>query len=65
MPTAIICEYTFALSIPADFVDDVPDLTNLDTSSIFVVISLSRSLVILASVFGFNTFPVSADIHVV
>jgi hypothetical protein len=54
----------FVLSTPADFVEDIPDLTNLDTSSAFVI-SLSKSLVILDSVFGFNTFPVSADIPVV
>jgi hypothetical protein len=39
-----------SLSIPPDFADDVPELTNFDTSSVFVIaISLSSSLAILAS----------------
>src|SRR5919199_3046 len=60
-------EYISSLSIPPDFDDEVPELTNFDTSSVLflVDISLSSSLVILASVFGFNTFPLSADIPVV
>src|SRR5919202_319217 len=60
-------EYISSLSIPRNFDDEVPELTNFDTSSVLLVasISLSSSLVILASVFGFNTFPLSADIPVV
>src|SRR5919205_1784592 len=60
-------EYISFLSMPPDFDDEVPELTNFDTSSVFVEvdISLSSSLVILASVFGFSTFPLSADIPVV
>src|ERR1051325_8548711 len=54
-------------SMPPDFDDEVPELTNFDTSPVLLVvdISLSSSLVVLASVFGFNTFPLSADIPVV
>jgi hypothetical protein len=61
-------EYISSLSIPPDFADEVPELTNFDTSSVLfvvVAISLSSSLVILASVFGSSIFPFSADIPVV
>ena len=53
-----------SLSIPSDFADDVPELTNLDTSSVCVV-AMCVSLVMLASVFGFSAFPVTDDIPVV
>src|ERR671933_1021164 len=61
-------EYISSLSIPPDFPDEVPELTNFDTSSVLfvaVAISLSSSFVTPASVFGFSTFPFSADIPVV
>jgi hypothetical protein len=37
-----------AFSIPSYFADLVPELTNLDISSVFAVIYLARFLVILA-----------------
>src|SRR5919205_1746971 len=62
-------EYISSLSIPPDFADEVPELTNFDTSSVFddvvAAISLSSSFVTPASVFGFSAFPFSADIPVV
>ena len=61
-------EYISSLSTPLpDFPDEVPELTNFDTSSVLfvvVAISLSSSLVILDSIFGLSTFP-AADIPVV
>jgi hypothetical protein len=38
----------FGFSIPSDFADIVPELTNLDISSVFAVIFLARSLDILS-----------------